>query len=81
MLSCKEVVKIVSTEEELPFMKKAELKLHLMMCHHCGRYMAHLKMLKSSVIDLLSRKSKNVDESTLKKLEDDVIKKTVNGDK
>lgn len=81
MLSCKSVVKIISSEPDLPFMKKAELKLHLMMCHHCSRYLAHIKMLKASVAELIGNRVNSVDDDQLEKFEEEVIQKTLDGKK
>lgn len=49
MLSCKEVVRAVSSDQELSFMRRLELKLHFMMCKHCSRYLRQIKILKKSV--------------------------------
>lgn len=77
MLSCKEVVKIVSSETDLPFLKKAELRLHMMMCDHCSRYLAHMKILKASVANLIRNKTQSSESRDLKKLEDEIVERAL----
>jgi predicted anti-sigma-YlaC factor YlaD len=53
MLSCKHIVDLGTDylDQELGFWKKAEMKMHLMICGHCRRY---IKQLKQSIA-MLSR--------------------------
>ncbi len=75
MLRCKEVVKIVSSSnDDIPWSKRMELKLHLMMCKHCSRYAAHLQMLSLAFSKLIRRKAA-VDRAKIRQLEDDAIKR------
>jgi len=45
MLKCKEVSMLVSSDSlnEAGFMKKLEVRMHLMMCRHCSRYFDQMK--------------------------------------
>lgn len=75
MLSCKEIVKIVSSEERRAWRQKLEVRLHLMMCHHCGKYAHQLALLKAGFKKLFLNKSQKIDEANLRNLEDRIIKK------
>ena len=75
MLSCKEVVKIVSSEERPTWRRKLEVRLHLMMCHHCGKYARQLELMKNAFKKLFVAKSKSVDDKKLHDLEERIIKK------
>ncbi len=74
MLPCKEIVRILSSDSELPWMKKAEMKMHLMMCRHCSNYAAQLTMLKQGFKKLFSE-TEATDSVEIKNLEEDVIRK------
>lgn len=74
MLRCYEIVKILSFEEELSFLKRAELKMHLTMCIHCSKYAKHLKILKDSFTTFFKMKTQ-VEKDQVKKLEEGVIDK------
>lgn len=75
MLSCKEVVKTVSSEERTTWRRKLEVRLHLMMCRHCGKYAKQLEILRLSFSKLFSAKSQNVDGKKVREIEDRVIDK------
>ncbi len=47
MLNCKQVTHIVATGEidELTWLKRIEMRFHLMMCKHCREYMTQLLAL------------------------------------
>jgi NMD protein affecting ribosome stability and mRNA decay len=45
MLSCKEIVHIMSSDQELKFSQKLELRAHLFMCKHCSAYSKQLKAI------------------------------------
>ena len=72
MLPCKEIVRLLSSGEALPLMKRAELKMHLMMCKHCSRYSKHLVMLADGFKRLFQEKAK-VDPSQVERVEKKVI--------
>ena len=75
MMSCKEIVKLVSSGEPQPFLKKAELRMHLMMCKHCSRYVTQLQMLSRGFKKLFQVKTQ-VDPSQVEKLEKQIIETT-----
>ncbi|MBI4403418.1 MAG: hypothetical protein HY537_04615 [Deltaproteobacteria bacterium] len=71
MLPCKEIARLLSSEEELSWMKRGELKMHLLMCKHCSAYAAQLRIIKEAVVKLIQRK----ETVKVKHLEDDIIGK------
>lgn len=82
MMSCKEIARLLSSNDELPFMKKVELHLHLKMCNHCSRYSQHLKLLAGGFRKLMSARTL-IDASSVERLEKRIIeeigKKKVGG--
>lgn len=72
MLSCKEIVRLLSSDQPIPLMKKAELKMHLMMCNPCSRYSKHLQMLADGFKKLFREKTK-IDPSQIERFEKQVI--------
>lgn len=67
MLSCKHIVDLGTDylDQELGFWKKTEMKMHLMICRHCRRYMKQLKQ----TIAMLSRwRLKQPSQEQLKQL-------------
>jgi len=71
MLNCKTVVKKISSEDQISWMQKIEIKLHLMMCHHCGKYARQLKLLSAGLKKALSLQN----SQGIQKIEDQVIDK------
>lgn len=74
MLPCKEVVRILSSHEDLSWRKRAELRMHLLMCKRCSRYAAHLKIMRQGFRKLFARLTA-VDRDQVTHLEDEVLKK------
>lgn len=72
MISCRAVVEILSSQQELSFMKKMELKLHLLMCRHCGSYFSQLKVLNSQLKKFFGEVSKT-DTKRVEKIENTVL--------
>ncbi|HAZ14685.1 MAG: hypothetical protein A2X86_12565 [Bdellovibrionales bacterium GWA2_49_15] len=74
MLPCKEIVHILNSGESLSLMKKAELKMHLLMCQHCSSYATHLTIMKHRVKSLFA-KTMRVDKEQIAEIEETVFKK------
>ena len=72
MLSCKEIVKILNSEEKVPLFQRAELKMHLMMCKHCSAYSKHLQSLRSGFKKLFSKLTRT-EPKTVERIEDEVL--------
>lgn len=77
MKTCKEISHILSRDEEISFVSRMELKMHLLMCKGCSSYATHLKMMKDGFQKLFAHLTK-VDSDKIKKLEDEIISKVVN---
>jgi hypothetical protein len=75
MLNCKQVVKIVSSEDRLSWRKRFEVRFHLFMCRHCSKYAKQLELLKTGFRALLHARSWSIDQSKIKALEDKVVDK------
>ena len=58
MLVCKEVVELLSSGVELPWAKRTKLRLHLMMCKHCGTYEQELNIMQRSFRKLFANLTK-----------------------
>jgi hypothetical protein len=73
MLPCKEIVKLLSSEEKGSLFRKAEIKMHLLMCEHCSSYSKHLSLMKKGFKLLFARltevKPENVDHLETKVIE------------
>lgn len=81
MLSCKEVVEILSSEtggidphRQFSWMKRAGLRLHLMACRHCARYARQLRVLGDGARRLFERQGLDSAEK-IERLERQVIEK------
>lgn len=72
MLACKEIVEIVASNQELTFVKKVELKFHLLMCKHCNAYVEQLKTMNSQYKKVF-KKITETDEDHVHQLENQVI--------
>ncbi len=72
MISCKEVVRILSSSEELTVRKKIELKAHLFICKHCSGYLSQLNAINEKLknnFELLTK----ANPEKVQELEDKVI--------
>lgn len=77
MLPCKDIVRILSSEEETSLMVTAEIKMHLLMCKHCSAYNKHLQYMKNGFKKLFSKLTR-VEKSSVENLENQIIKKVAN---
>lgn len=73
MLTCKQVVRILGSDEPLTLRQRMGLRFHLMMCRHCSRFSKHLKMVVEGASVLLKKKAE-VDKSVVREVEDATIK-------
>lgn len=73
MLTCKQVVRILGSEEPLTWRQWLSLRFHLLMCRHCSRFSKHLKMAVEGASKLL-RKNSEVDESVIREVEETTLK-------
>jgi len=72
MLKCKQVTHIVASGEidELSWMKRIEMRLHLMMCSHCREYVSQVFALGRGVRRLFGFEE---DSETLARLEQNIL--------
>lgn len=71
-MSCKESVEALSSGRELSLAQRAMLRLHLLMCGPCGRFMAQLRILREAVGRLNAGQARLSDGERLR-LEDRII--------
>ncbi len=57
MLTCKQAVDLTSTslEAPLPRWQRWQLRLHLLMCRHCRRYLKQMRFLRQLSVVMKSR--------------------------
>lgn len=75
MLSCKQLVKIVSSEDKPTWRHRLEIRFHLLMCHHCRKYVKHLEFIKNGFKELFKNESQKVESAKIKELENKVLDK------
>jgi predicted anti-sigma-YlaC factor YlaD len=74
MLKCKEVARILASDEldGAGWKKRLSVGTHLLMCRHCRHYAEQLRALGAAARDLLRRQS--TDSEALKRLENSILK-------
>ena len=57
MLACKDVTRLWATEEirRAPLMRKLAVRIHLLMCRHCRRYLRELAAIGAAARSLANR--------------------------
>jgi|SaaInlStandDraft_7_1057024.scaffolds.fasta_scaffold146192_2 hypothetical protein len=83
MISCKELVKKINQTEKLSVVQRAEIKMHALMCKHCGNYMKQMTMMKVGFAKLFKNKVQpkpdqiqDLEEKVLNKVKNDLDKKS-----
>ncbi len=73
MLSCKEVTRLIASEElvDAGRAKRALARLHLMMCQHCRRYAAQIRAIGVASRDQWSVSP--LDAPTLQRLQSSIL--------
>jgi hypothetical protein len=72
MITCKEAVTIMSSDNELSVFGKMSLRFHLLICGSCSRFREHMAILKSAVRKLFLGLPR-LTEAEKRKLEDEII--------
>ncbi len=77
MLSCKEVARLVASEElaDAGWLTRASVRLHLLRCHHCRRYAAQLRAISAAALD--RRSFGPADLQALKRLERSILERCI----
>ncbi len=75
MLSCKEIARVVARDElsEAGWRGRLAARLHLLMCQHCRRYAAQLRMIGQAARSLTSARSEEEDRGTVRRLEQGLL--------
>ncbi len=78
MMKCKEISHLIASgsAEDLGFMKRLELRLHLMMCRHCQGYADQIKALGDGARRMIGAREPSSEE--LQKLENEICEKICN---
>ncbi len=73
MLKCRQVTRLAATDDymELGFLKKAEFKLHLLMCSHCQRYFSQIISMGKEA--RVASKNHEADAKQLIRMEDNIM--------
>ena len=73
MLKCREVSKLVATDSvgELGFMRRLELRMHVLMCRHCHRYLQQIRILGRGARELADRDKPSPER--LQEIEEEII--------
>lgn len=65
MLKCREVSELASryVDHDLGMMTRAQIRLHLMMCKHCTRYVRQLRRTVALLSEIAPREPSLVDDA------------------
>ncbi|MBL8593700.1 MAG: zf-HC2 domain-containing protein [Devosia sp.] len=65
MLKCREVSELASryVDHDLGMMTRAQIRLHLMMCKHCTRYVRQLRQTVALLSEIAPREPSLVDDA------------------
>ncbi len=79
MLSCKEVTRKIASDElaEAGWWERLAVRLHLLWCRHCRRYVAQLRAIGAAARNLWGPLSQ--DPSTLERLERQILEDCLGG--
>ena len=77
MLSCKEVARLIASEElaNAGRSQRALVRIHLLMCRHCRRYAAQLRAIGAAAQDRWD--TRPADRQALERLESSILKRCV----
>lgn len=74
IVTCKDFVLAVSSEEKTSIIKKVGLGLHMILCKYCRNYQTQMTMLKNS-FKRLFQMSHDIDPAELAALEEQIVVK------
>ena len=74
-MKCRDISGLVATGEleNVGWMKKLEIRLHLMMCGHCARYLAQIRAIGQGARFLI--RNQEADAEQIQRMEQDVLNK------
>jgi hypothetical protein len=72
MLNCRDTAKLASEamDRTLPLMRRISVKIHLMMCKFCRRYLRQVRFIRE-ILQLAPEEMKDAPESTAIRLSSD----------
>ncbi len=75
MLSCKDIAGLATRDElsEAGWRGRLAARLHLLMCQHCRRYAAQLRMIGQAARSLSSARPEEEDRETVRRLEQGLL--------
>lgn len=73
MMTCKEIVKTISSEQQLNWRKRIEIRFHLLICHHCSKYAQQLEMVSKGLKKLFLAQEKQIKSEEVIHLEEKII--------
>ena len=78
MLKCREISRIVAADgtDDLGFMRRLELRMHMIMCVHCRNYLKQIRALGAEARRLAAGGEPSSQE--LEKLERDICDQIIN---
>ncbi len=79
MLSCKEVTRKIASDElvEGGWRERLAVRLHLLWCRHCRRYVAQLRAIGAAARNVWGARSE--DSPTLERLERQILESCLGG--
>ncbi len=79
MLKCKDVTRKIASDElaEAGWGERLGVRLHLLLCHHCRRYVAQLRSIGTAARNLWGSRSQ--DPPTLERLEPRILELSLSG--
>ena len=75
MLKCKDVTALISSDEldDAGFFKRMEVRLHLLMCNHCNRYLSQIKSIGRGAKD--NARDLEADSQQIKRMKKNIVNK------
>ena len=79
MLKCKDVTRKIASDElaEAGWGERLGVRLHLLLCRHCRRYVAQLRAIGAAAQNLWGSRSQ--DPPTLERLERRILERSLSG--
>lgn len=78
MLKCKDISRIVSSENKVSWLTRLEIHFHLFICKHCHKFYKQIEILKLSSKKFITTKVDQIDEDQIRQIEDKIIDQTKN---
>ncbi len=78
MLKCKDVSRIVSSDQRVNLLTRLEIHFHLFICKHCHKFYKQIQILKLASKKFISITSDQIDESKIAQIENKIIDQAKN---